>query len=95
MNFEKREGLLFLCKLYGGERTAVCVYGFPSPSVEGAISCFETATGGFFVSFVFVLYGLSSNHSLLSAKFGPLPYRDPSSTGFKKFFVLFVFFPIS
>lgn len=31
MNFEKREGLLFLCKLYGGGREQLCVYTVSLP----------------------------------------------------------------
>lgn len=76
--------------MYGGEKPAVCVYGFPH-LCEGGLHT-QSAVFLFFILlfkelqavflfFVFVLYSLSSNHSVLSdAKSGPLLYRDHSSS---------------
>lgn len=53
MNFEKREGLLFLCKLYGGgENSCVCIR-FPFPICGGGDQLFWNSYRRFFSSLLF------------------------------------------
>jgi hypothetical protein len=73
-----------------GGRNQLCVYTVSPICVWGGtthtISCFSflllfKELQAVFLFFVFVLYSLSSNHSVLSdAKSGPLPHRDHSSS---------------